>query len=647
MRVNRLLARIIGPSLATIALAQNASYQGLQPFSTTSPMPPRLLKFAGTIEGVSTTGRVTFALYQEQTGGIPLWREGHDVSFNEKGGYEILLGSQHAAGIPADLFTAGEARWLGVQLDGQPEGRRIFLVSVPYALKAGDAETIGGKPLSSFLFVGEKTGLGSDGLHYVSSQSVERPSGLATFAPLAASATVTAVGTPNRVAKFDLSGNLVDSSLFDNGNVGVGTASPARALDVAGTGQIALLGNDAIHGTGSPGLFWYKNSDSYGIFKTNGPWSAPSYQQLEVNWRTGIVIDGGTEYRKSGTVLQPFGGNVGIGTRTPAHTLEVAGDANITGQLLVNGSPVNVPTPVGSTQGLNPKQIALLRWYGASQTGAQFPVRPWPFSLAFDGEAMWVTSESEAPPSVSKLRASDGAILGNYPMSVGASCVAFDGAYIWVTNSNPAESTSGLTVTKLRASDGGVVGVYPAGPHPTSIAFDGSSIWVANYYAGTLTKLKASNGALLGTFTMGFSPTSLAFDGTNIWVSGAVGVVKLRASSGSVLGTYSLGGWVSSVAYDGSCIWATLQNSNAVAKLRAGDGSLVGTYATGARPKALAFDGSSIWIANWDSSTVTKLRSSDGSLLGTYTVASEPCSVAFDGASIWVANHGSHTVSKL
>jgi hypothetical protein len=42
------------------------------------------------------------------------------------------------------LFATGESRWLGVQVQvpGEIEQPRVLLVSVPYALKAADAETL-------------------------------------------------------------------------------------------------------------------------------------------------------------------------------------------------------------------------------------------------------------------------------------------------------------------------------------------------------------------------------------------------------------------------------------------------------------------------------------------------------------------------
>jgi hypothetical protein len=35
-------------------------------------------------------------------------------------------------------------------------------------------------------------------------------------------------------------------------------------------------------------------------------------------------------------------------------------------------------------------------------------------------------------------------------------------------------------VNKLRASDGALLGTYPVGSFPESVAFDGANIWVAN-----------------------------------------------------------------------------------------------------------------------------------------------------------------------
>ncbi|HET8922235.1 MAG TPA: hypothetical protein VFN26_04480, partial [Candidatus Acidoferrum sp.] len=118
---------------------------------------PRLVKFAGMLKdelGKSRTGvvGVTFAIYKEQEGGAALWMETQNVELDEQGHYTVLLGTTKSEGLPLELFTLGEPRWLGVQVQmpGEVEQPRVLLVSVPYALKAADAETLSGLPASAF-----------------------------------------------------------------------------------------------------------------------------------------------------------------------------------------------------------------------------------------------------------------------------------------------------------------------------------------------------------------------------------------------------------------------------------------------------------------------------------------------------------------
>lgn len=77
------------------------------------------------------------------------------------------------------------------------------------------------------------------------------------------------------------------------------------------------------------GITWFKSAPlNYGIFRTNGSWSGPNYQQLKLSFDTGIIIDGGYAHGRSGTVLQPNGGNVGIGMYNPRAKLDVGGQIN-------------------------------------------------------------------------------------------------------------------------------------------------------------------------------------------------------------------------------------------------------------------------------------------------------------------------------
>src|SRR5580700_9882397 len=85
---------------------QNASAGGSSTTNST-PQLPRLVKFSGTLKDVSgnaLTGIVglTFALYSEQSGGVPLWLETQNVQPDNNGHYTVLLGSTKPGGLPVD-----------------------------------------------------------------------------------------------------------------------------------------------------------------------------------------------------------------------------------------------------------------------------------------------------------------------------------------------------------------------------------------------------------------------------------------------------------------------------------------------------------------------------------------------------------------
>lgn len=119
---------------------------------------PRLVSFNGVLKDAAGKPRigiagVRLAIYNEENGGAPLWQETQNVQLDSQGRYFVLLGASANGGVPPELFTSGEPRWLGVQalFPGEQEQPRVLLVSVPYALKAGDADTLGGLPATAFL----------------------------------------------------------------------------------------------------------------------------------------------------------------------------------------------------------------------------------------------------------------------------------------------------------------------------------------------------------------------------------------------------------------------------------------------------------------------------------------------------------------
>ena len=76
---------------------------------------------------------------------------------------------------------------------------------------------------------------------------------------------------------------------------------------------------------------------------------------------------------------------------------------------------------------------------------------------------------------------------------------------------------NGSSVTKLNASDGALVGTYTVGSNPLGIAFDGANIWVANTAATPSPSCAQRDRP--GHLSPSVPAPGIAFDGANIWVT--------------------------------------------------------------------------------------------------------------------------------
>jgi hypothetical protein len=225
--------------IATTALAQSTGVAA-DAGDIRVAVPP-YVNYSGVLadaSGKPLTGKVevTFYLYKEQEGGDPLWMETQDVQPDETGRYSVMLGSTRTDGLPSDIFAAGEAHWLGIQVRSEREQPRVLLLSVPYALKAADAETIGGLPPSAFVLTG-------------AAGTASVPGGENPAATTGATGVTTSGGTADQLAKFDSKSGIADSIVTDTGTrVGINTTAPASTLDV--NGSITIRGGISLPSSG-------------------------------------------------------------------------------------------------------------------------------------------------------------------------------------------------------------------------------------------------------------------------------------------------------------------------------------------------------------------------------------------------------------
>ncbi|HEY0701543.1 MAG TPA: hypothetical protein VGD60_02140 [Candidatus Acidoferrales bacterium] len=327
---------------------------------------PRLVQFNGTLKDaaarpVTGVASVTFAIYAEQDGGAALWSETQNVIADASGHYNALLGGATPAGMPAELFGTGQSRWLGVTIARQPEMARALLASVPYALKAGDAETLGGLPASAYVttqsLAAAKSSAttilapGSTTIAAAPENSVTTSSSEAPAASLPISnATPTGGGTTNYVPLWASGTNLGNSLLYQTGGkIGIGTTAPTQTLDVNGNsifrGSFQLPpGHDATSAAGYESHSFQFEASSFNSGTNVSTTQAFSFRAEPLNNNTtnpsakldfffvpdgsAVMTDTGLSFSSAGIVTFAPGQTFSGASETLTGSLTTTGDVN-------------------------------------------------------------------------------------------------------------------------------------------------------------------------------------------------------------------------------------------------------------------------------------------------------------------------------
>jgi hypothetical protein len=349
---------------STGAMAQTSDVSA----SKVAAVIPQQVRYVGAFANrAGDTVEATFRIYATAEGGEALWTETQQVAVKADGSYSVLLGAASQSGLPQSVFAGGQARWLGVTVDSAESLPRTALSSVAYAMKAGDAETVGGVAAGNLVT--------KDDLAKMSQASTT-----AVQSGIEPATNPTGSGTADYVALWTTSGNLGNSNIFQasSGFLGVGTTTPGGPLQLstgatgganatmmltqtsAASGNYyadiglynskGLIGNLSALGAGYPSgnlfvandvvfLGGQQNAGTNLIFLTNtsGALKFGTGGFAVSNERMRIGAAGGVSVGNSYVGTDPGAGNlivsgkVGVGTKTPAAILEVNGTAKFDG----------------------------------------------------------------------------------------------------------------------------------------------------------------------------------------------------------------------------------------------------------------------------------------------------------------------------
>lgn len=531
---------------------------------------PRLVNYSG--KALDAQGRplsgvagVTFSIYKDQYDGAPLWLETQNVQADSKGNYTIQLGATKPEGLPLELFTSGEARWLGVRVNSGEEQPRVLLLSVPYALKAADAETVGGLPPSAFVLSTPATSNGS---------SSATPS--TTVQPLATGTTpvTTAGGTANKLAKFDANADITTSIVFDNGtNVGIGNTAPAAKLDISGPGIFrgvltlpAVGAATATAGKASqPMIFTASafNSGTAAAVNQTFRWQAeavgnnsatPSGKfNLLFGSGTTAPIETGLSISSRGLITfaagQIFPGTVGsvksVGLSAPASDFTVSGSP-VTGTGTLALKWIAAPTNANTASAIVKRDAT--GSFDAGAITASLGVTSLSSSPSIAGVSGTNTSGGYGLYGLASGTTGQG-VWGESYGTANANGLGPDGVH-GVTHSNAGSGVAGLSTGSTGIGvygQGGGFGVYAVAANNGRLLASGTGV-----YGGSTLGTGVSGASFSGAGVSGSSSSGAGVSGTSSLGPGVYGSNPNGfgfATDSNVQQARSAGGWVKAMVY--------------------------------------------------------------------------------------------------
>jgi hypothetical protein len=295
------------------------------------------------------------------------------------------------------------------------------------------------------------------------------------------------------------------------------------------------------------------------------------------------------------------------------------------------------------------RRAALGQWWDTQNPQALglTTVGTMPTFCAADGADIWVSNAAFG--SVSRVRASDGKVLDEWPNVTAASGLLVAMGRVFVGGGlgtlfmiDPSQASG--TPTTVASGLGTSVG---------ALAFDGARIWTANG-GGSISIVTPGAAApwTVTNVTKGFAvPTGVLWDGAHMWVSDEQAhSLFLVDASGAIVQTIPVPGGARPAAFDGANLWVPSLNDDSVVVVRASTGTVLATL-TGnglSTPAYAAFDGQRVIVVSTNDH-VSLWRAADLAPLGSFLTVSgsAPETACSDGINFWITFGGSNQLARF
>jgi hypothetical protein len=298
------------------------------------------------------------------------------------------------------------------------------------------------------------------------------------------------------------------------------------------------------------------------------------------------------------------------------------------------------------------RRAALNQWHTPTSNFLQkrTQVGNQPLFVASDGYDLWVGNISSG--TISRVRASDGKLLGTWTGATGVRGICVAGGHIYATSNglsqdlymiDPTQPPGPVTVASVQLPING-----------NGITTDGAYIWVTSQ--GYVSKI-TPDGLTAQHFSQLAARGGILYDGANIWVVSAEGdggsgsiLTKVNAN-GAVIQQVPVGDFAGFPIFDGTNIWVPSHEANSVTVVRAATGQVIATLTGNGLdgPIQAAFDGERVLVTNSDGDSVSLWRATDLTPLGSYAFLpnSSPNGACSDGINFWVTLPGADALARF